>query len=271
MAFQGGVLSTIGITPSVVRSTVGGVAQTAATIGLNQVWQGAGQSFAAQAGQQLTGQLANSAINIALDAATGAEAGNIGGRFLTEGRNIVATGATQFLTGPVANSINNQISKSLKGAGPFGPVLSSAAGAVTNAVVGAASQRIGNLIRGGPGQAAGGLLGGLGGAPGAAAGNGNATNFKMFPGGGTGGEAPADYSGGNSYTRGDVVFSIQPANQGPQAFGDFSAAFDSKASSKLKFGDLINASFGIPTPAVNVFKKELMIGDFSSTATAGFG
>ena len=46
------------------------------------------------------------------------------------------------------------------------------------------------------------------------------------------GEAPADY-GGSAYTLTDVTFSLQPANQGPQAFGDYSAAFDPKIGTKV--------------------------------------
>jgi hypothetical protein len=47
-------------------------------------------------------------------------------------------------------------------------------------------------------------------------GNGNATNYKMFPGGG--GEAASDY-GGSAYTLTDVVFNLRPANRGPQQAG----------------------------------------------------
>jgi hypothetical protein len=71
------------------------------------------------------------------------------------------------------------------------------------------------------------------------------------------------------------VFSLQPANQGPQAFGDFTSAFDPKIGTSLPFGDLINADFGVDYPAVNNLKKAVMnptafsgpVGDFSTTRT----
>jgi hypothetical protein len=83
----------------------------------------------------------------------------------------------------------------------------------------------------------------------------------MFPGGGGEGEAPADY-GGSSYTLTDVVFSLQPANQGPQAFGDYSAAFDPKFGTKVPFGDLINSDLGVEYPALNSLKQSVMKGSF---------
>ena len=246
MAFEGGVLNTLGITPSFVSQT-----GTQAASGFGQVWKGSGQSFFGKAGQSLAGNLAGSAVNVALNSALGTQVTGPGGIQLNSGANILASTVTPFVTSNIAAGINQNIQQSLSKAGPFGKVLSGIGTSLVNKAAQSITDRIAGNITG--------------------AGNGNATNFKMFPGGGTGGEAPADYSGGNSYTLEDVVFSIQPANQGPQAFGDFSAAFDSKVGSKLPFGDLVNADFGIATPAVNVFKKELMIGDFSSTATAGFG
>jgi hypothetical protein len=151
----------------------------------------------------------------------------------------------------VAGGINQQIQQSLKNAGPFGPILSNlgtglvnrALGGITNAITGATSP-------------------------------GSGTNIKMWPGGGGPGEEPADY-GGRAFTLDDIVFSLQPANQGPQAFGDFTAAFDPKIGTKLPFGDLINADFGVDYPLVNDLKKAVMkptafsgpVGDFSTTRT----
>jgi hypothetical protein len=242
MAFEGGPLSVIGITPSFVTQTLQTAGSAAAVAGLQQVWQGAGQSFAGQAGQALTGNLAGSAVNIVLNSALGTEVAGPGGVSLDSGANILASTITPFVTNTVAAGINQNINNALQNAGPFAGVLSGVATGLVS-------------------QALGGLTGAISGAAG-----GFATDFKSFPGGSPS-DPDADY-GGIAYTRTDVTFSIQPANQGPQAFGDLSAAFSSSLTS-LPFGDLVNADFGVDYPAINDFKSGAMLGDFSSTATAG--
>jgi hypothetical protein len=79
----------------------------------------------------------------------------------------------------------------------------------------------------------------------------------MFPGGG--GEPPADY-GGSSYTLTDVVFSLKPANQGPQSEGDALVNADPATANTLA-----NTSYSTmpPTagnPLVNSLKTESMTG-----------
>jgi hypothetical protein len=243
MAFEGGPLNVIGITPSVVTQTLQTAASTASVAGLQQVWQGAGQSFFGQAGQALAGNLAGSAVNVALNSALGSQVAGPGGFNLTSGASVLASTITPYVTTSVAAGINQSISNSLQSAGPFAGVLSGISTSLVNAAVGG----ITNAIFGG---AAGGF----------------ASDYKTFPGG-SDSDPEADY-GGIAYTRTDVTFSIQPANQGPQAFGDLSAAF-SDSFTTLPFGDLVNADFGIEFPAVNDFKSGAMLGDFSSTATAG--
>lgn len=240
MAFEGGPLSVIGITPEFVTTLATQTASTGVPQALGQVWQGAGQSFFGSAGQALAGNLAGSAVNIALNSAFGTNVPGPQGLTLDSGANILASTITPYVTSTVAAGINQQIQQSLQSAGPFGPILTNLGTGVVNQVA--------NSI----GGAIGGLLGG-GGA------GGNATNYKMFPGGGD--EPPADY-GGVAYTLEDVVFSIQPANQGPQTFGDAAAAFDPKIGTKLPFGDLINADFGVDYPLVNDLKESVMQGNF---------
>lgn len=236
MAFEGGPLATIGITPGFVTGLATQTASSGVAQAIGQVWQGAGQSFIGSAGQALGGALAGSAVNIALNSALGTSVVGPQGLSLTSGANILASTITPFVTGTVAAGINQSIQQSLQSAGPFGPILSNLGTSVVS-------------------QALGGIAGAIQG--GASTG----TNFKMFPGGGGEGEAPADY-GGVSYTLTDVVFSLQPANQGPQAFGDFTTAFDSKVGTSLPFGDLVNADFGVDFPAVNSFKQSVMSGNF---------
>lgn len=246
MASEGGPLSVVGITPAYLSGPAKQTLSSGAQVALGQVWQGSGKSFATKVGQQLTGALTDSAVNIAVNALTGKQVENVGGILLDSGKEVLASSLTQYLTGPLASEINNSIGKSLESAGPFGPVLSSAANSLVSTALGGIGGAIGGAIPGG-----GGGVGGVAG--------GNATNYKMFPGGGD--EPPADY-GGNAYTLEDVVFSIQPANQGPQTFGDAAAAFDPKIGTKLPFGDLINADFGVDYPLVNDLKESVMQGNF---------
>ena len=241
MAFQGGPLSTVGITPSFITQLATQTASSGVPQALGQIWQGSGQSFFGSAGQALGGALAGSAVNIALNSALGTDVVGPQGLSLNSGANLLASTITPYVTGAVAAGINQNINNSLKSAGPFGPILSNLGTSLVN-------------------QAFGGLTNAITGAT--TPGTGNAVNYKMFPGGGGEGEAPADYGEGSSYTLTDVVFSIQPANQGPQAFGDFSAAFDPKFGTSLPFGDVLNADFGVEYPGVNSFKQDVMKGNF---------
>ena len=238
MAYQGGPLATVGITPSLITQLATQTASSGVPQALGQIWQGSGQSFFGSAGQALGGALAGSAVNIALNSALGTDVVGPQGLSLNSGANLLASTITPYVTGAVAAGINQNINNSLKSAGPFGPILSNLGTSLVN-------------------QAFGGLTNAITGAT--TPGTGNAVNYKMFPGGGGEGEAPADYGEGSSYTLTDVVFSIQPANQGPQAFGDFSAAFDPKFGTKVPFGDLINADFAVDYPVINSFKQDLML------------
>jgi hypothetical protein len=239
MAFEGGPLSVIGITPAVVTQTLQTAGSAAAVAGLQQVWQGAGQSFAGQAGQALAGNLAGSAVKVVLNTALGTEVAGPGGISLDSGANILASTITPFVTSTVAAGINQSINNALQNAGPFAGALS---GVATSAVS----------------QVLGGLTGAISGA-----GGGFATDFKSFPGGSPS-DPDADY-GGIAYTRTDVTFSIQPANQGPQAFGDLSAAFSDSLTS-LPFGDLVSADFSVDYPAIDAAKSGAM-GNFEVFGT----
>jgi hypothetical protein len=241
MAWEGGAVPVIAAAPGIVTQTAQTAASTAAVAGLQQVWRGAGQSLFGQAGQALTGNLAGSAVNIALNAALGSEVAGPGGFNLTSGATVLASTVTPFVTTSVAAGINQSISNSLQNAGPFAGVLSGVSTSLVNAAVGG----ITNAIFGG---AAGGF----------------AEDYKSFPGG-SDSDPDADY-GGIAYTRTDVVFSIQPANAGPQSFGDLSAAFSDSLTS-LPFGDLVSADFGVEYPALNDFKSGAMQGNFEVFGT----
>jgi hypothetical protein len=208
MAFTGGEVSTVAIKQTSV-SLATQAASSAASQSIGQVWQGAGQSFFGSAGQALGGALAGSAVNIALNSALGTNVVGPQGLSLDSGANILASTITPYVTSSVAAGINQNINKSLQSAGPFGPALSGLATGLVNQ----ATQGITNAIFG-------------------SAAPGSGTNYKMFPGGGGEGEAPADY-GGSPYTLEDVVFSLQRANVGPQQDGDAQANNGSKTETTI--------------------------------------
>jgi hypothetical protein len=239
MAFEGGALSVIGITPEFVTGLATQTGSSGVAQGLGQVWKGAGQTFYGSAGQALGGALAGSAVNIALNSALGTNVPGPQGLKLNSGANILASTITPYVTGATAAGINQQIQQSLKNAGPFGPILSNlgtglvnqAFNGVTNAIFGATS---------------------------------TATNYKMFPGGGGPGEAPADY-GGSSYTLTDVVFSLQRANQGPQAFGEAQTVSLPKTLTTVGIEQYTTAP-PFPNKTANVLKQSAMVNGLSKKA-----
>ena len=249
MAFQGGPLSVVGITPSFLTQTA---TQSASTV-FTQVYQGSGQSFFGSAGQALGGNLVGSAVNVALNSVLGTQVTGPAGIKLNSGANLLATALTPYVTSSVAAGINQSIQQSLKSAGPFGPVLSTFATTTVN-------------------QLANGFANNL-----TAATTGTDTGSKAFPGAGP--EPPADYSGGNAYTLGptggDVVFSIQPANQGPQAFGLSKSYTLPTSITTLPFNQLSKMPPLVPNATANAIKQGAMsnaIGQkaFSSNLSSNF-
>lgn len=232
MASQGGVLATVGITPSFITQLATQTASNGVPQALGQVWQGSGQSFFGSAGQALGGALAGSAVNIALNSALGTNVVGPQGLSLTSGANILASTITPYVTGAVAAGINQSINNSLKSAGPFGPILSN----IGTSLVNQTFNGISNAIFGATDTA---------------------TNYKMFPGGGGQGEAPADY-GGSAYTLTDVVFSLRLANQGPQSFGDSQAVNNPKSSTTLPTTDYTSMPPNAKSLAVNDIKAASM-------------
>jgi hypothetical protein len=232
MAFLGGAVSTI------VTSAIAQTATQAASAGFTQVFQGSGQSFFGSAGQALAGSVAGSAVNIALNSVLGTQATGPGGIKLDSGANILASTITPFVTSTVAAGINQSIQKSLQSAGDFGPVLSTLATSTVNQ-----------------------LFNGLGNSLTAASSTGTNYGNKTFPGAGS--EPPADYSGGNAYTLGsnggDVVFSIQPANQGPQASGSSETANSPTSSTTVASNQFTSMPKTAGSPVVNGIKQGSMV------------
>ena len=232
--FEGGAIGTLGITGSYLTQLATQTASSGVAQALGQVWQGSGQSFYGQAGQALGGALAGSAVNIALNSVFNTNVPGPQGFTLDSGKNILASVVTPYVTSSVSAGINQNIQQSLQNAGPFGPVLSG----IGTGLVNQATQGITNAIFG-------------------AASQGSGPNYKMFPGGGGQGEAPADY-GGSSYTLSDVVFSLQRANQGPQAFGGNQAINNPLASTRLPVTDYTSMPRNVQSLAVNDIKAASM-------------
>lgn len=238
VAFEGGPLSTVGITPSYITQLATQTASSGVPQALGQVWQGSGQSFFGSAGQALGGALAGSAINIGLNSVLGTDVVGPQGLKLNSGANILASTITPYVTSSVAAGINQSINNSLKSAGAFGPILSNLGSSLVNQ----AFNGLGNAILGSTTTA---------------------TNYKMFPGGG--GEPAADY-GGSSYTLTDVVFSLQPANQGPQAFGIAQGYSLPKSVTTLPFNELSSMPLLAGSPVANQLKQNAMVGGLSKKA-----
>ena len=216
MAWEGGEIPVVTIVPgpdvgqTAQTSTQGTYQQQNKRTLLNQVFRGAGQTFAVGAGQAVGLTGGNTAIQVAVATAASKTIKSLGtGIDLTKGLNIAATSLTSSLPGIVSSSLNQSLAKSLASAGQFAPLLTTVATNLTQSLVGGA---VNSLL--GNGQGVGGLLGGI---PG-----GSGENYKSFPGAGQN-ESAADYGGGGAYTLGlnggDVVFSIRPAGSGAQSTG----------------------------------------------------
>jgi hypothetical protein len=249
-----GPISTLGITPSVINTLAQQAASTATTSAINQVYQGAGASFLGSAGQTLVGNLAGSAVNVAMNAALGTQIAGPGGTSASSGKNLLASAITPFVNTVTAAGINQAINNSLQNAGPFAGVLSGVA-------TGLVSQITGNLLGGAFGGAAGGF----------------SSSYKTFPGG-SDADPSANYDG-KAYTLGlngsDVVFSLQPANQGPQAFGLAQGISFPTSIPTLPFNQLVSMPPLVPNATANALKNAAMsdkVGKkaFSSNLSSNF-
>jgi hypothetical protein len=251
MAFQGGILQTLGITPQFVSQLGTGAASSFGT----QLYQGSGQTFYGQAGQALVNNVASNAINVGLNSVLGTNVAAASGFSLSNGANILASTITPALTGALAGGVNQSIYSALQNSGKFGSIFAQVGGSL-------ASQAINTLTNNIFGSAVAG----------------NAAPSKLYPGGG--GEATSDY-GDFAYTLNDVVFSIQPANKGPQSFG-LSSAFNTPFSAtSIPVNQYLKTPFNQKNFTASTLKLGSMRGDvvaksFSPSAkftpsTSGFG
>ena len=158
----------------------------------------------------------------------------------------------------------------LMGGGGFGigNILGGAGGGIGD-ILGGAGLGGGDLLAGagaGVGSLLSGLGSGLGGLLGGMGGGGGGANNKMWPGGG--GNGPSDY-GGFMHNLGqngpDVVFSIVPANNGPQTAGLDSALSNPVVPTTLP---LTSFTTNVPNSAIPGFPA---VSDFKYTASTFSG
>lgn len=181
MAFLGGPIPLIGVG------------------GRGAVASGVTNSFATNRFSPLATNAINTTVNVGLSAALGDDISRAIGLDLTAGQNILRTQVTPYLTSGAVQSLNQSVSNSLQGLGIAAPVVSQIFGQATTA--------LGQTILGG--------LFGVGGSW-----TGVSAPTQQWPGAGA--EPQANY-GGSAFSTGqggpDVIFSIQPANRGPQLSG----------------------------------------------------
>ena len=241
--FEGGAIPLVSVTPQFLGNlssqAVGSIANSQITSLTSQVFQGAGQSFLAQAGQAVVSNTANNFINVGVNSLLSQNITQTSGLSLSTGQNFSASSISQSITSALSSQLNANLSQTLQSAGPFGPLISTLGSSLVNSL----SSSILGGIGGGAGE------GGFNGAPG--------TGFssKTFPGAGD--EPEADY-GGSSYTLNDIVFSIQPANQGPQSSGLQEVINDPKAITRLSSKQYAAATT-LPNNTAKTFKTEQLL------------
>ena len=254
---KGGPLQMLGITPQFVSNVVTSGVSSGIQSATNQLFQGVGNQYLAQAASSVLTTAASSVVNVAISSALGQKATSLSGLSLSSGANILVSTVTPYVTGALAQGINQSLKNSLKGAGPFGEVLAQ----IGTSFVNQGLNGLTNLITG---KGLGNSLGGIGGGAG--------LGTKYFPGAGD--EPDANYSGGGAYTLGtngpDVTFAIRPANSGPQQFAILNGAFDPKTTTSLSTVDWTNVSnldLGVST--TSSAKLSAALGpDFTAKAAA---
>lgn len=247
MAYPGGPLSLVGITPQLVSNIVTTSVSSGVVQSANQLLRGVGNQSLAQAGSAVLGNV----VNVGLNSVLGTQVAGSSGLSLTTGANVLASTITPFVTSGLAQGINQSIQNSLKGAGPLGSILSE----IGTGLVNQGLNGLTNLITGAT-------------TPGSGAGGSQASKF--FPGAGE--EPPANYSGGNSYTLGsngpDVVIAIRPANSGPLQSAAAEAVNNPSVPTTQPLTQTANPAT-VQAPAVNTLKKAVMLGSPRSQAYAG--
>jgi len=249
MANPGGPLSMVGITPEFVSTLVTTSVGSGVVSSTNQLFRGVANQSLVQAGSALAGNVASSVVNVGINSILGTEVAGASGLSLDTGENILASTITPYVTGALAQGINQSIENSLKGAGPLGPVLAQ----IGTGLVNQGFNSLTNLITGGTTPGSGMDSGG---------------GSKFFPGAGN--EPEAQYNGGGAYSLGsngpDVVIAIRPANSGPQTL-DVPSYYDPTVPTTLPLTSVIETG-SQQNPLVDQLKSAAM-GVITGVATQG--
>ena len=171
-------------------------------------------------------------VNVGLSQALGNNLSQQSGINLAGGQNVLQSQLTPLISAASSGQLNDAVLSTVQSIGPLTSILPSASFLGGGGLMGGGGFGIGNILGGGgfgagellagAGAGVGSLLSGLGSGVGSLLGGlgGAVANNKIWPGGG--GNGPSDY-GGFMHNLGqngpDVVFSIVPANNGPQTAG----------------------------------------------------
>jgi len=222
--FEGGAVPLVSVIPQFSGNTTGQSFSSTNTNQItslvNQVFQGAGQSFLAQQGQAILSNNALNFVNIGVNSLVSQDVAKQSGINLGSGENYLASALTASITPVLSTAINANIANSIDSSGQFGPLFSTLGSSLLTGAF--------NTVLSGMGT------------NGSAAGSGAGYSSILFPGAGD--EPPASYGGGGPYTLKDIVFSLQPANQGPQAFGLGEAITSPKTATTLSSTQVATAA-----------------------------
>jgi len=223
-------------------------------------------------------------VNVGLSQQLGSNLSQQSGINLAGGQNVLQSQLTPLLSAGNSNQLNDVVQNtigSLGGANTITSLLPAAGFLGGGGLMGGGGFGVGNILGGGgfgggdllagAGAGVGSLLSGLGGGLGGLLGGGGGmggggANNKIWPGGG--GNGPSDY-GGFMHNLGqngpDVVFSIVPANNGPQTAGLSSALSNPTVGTALP---LKSYTTNVPNSAIPGFSA---VSDFKYTASTFSG
>jgi hypothetical protein len=199
-------------------------------------------------------------VNVGLSQNLGSNLSKQSGINLAGGQNVLKTQLTPLISAKLSNQLSKSVEKTAGSVGSLNKALPSSSFLGGGKQMSGGGFGIGSILggggsSGGSGGGIGGFLSGLGGGGGGGLlggmGGGGGGN-KVWPGGG--GSGPSNY-GGFMHNLGpngsDVVFSIVPANNGPQTQGLNSAISNPTTATTLPTNNFTNQ---VPSTASPAFK-----------------
>jgi hypothetical protein len=200
-------------------------------------------------------------VNVGVNQSLGSNLSKQSGINLAGGQNVLKSQLTPLISAKLSNQLSKTVEKTAGSVGSLNKALPSSPFLGGGGQMGGGGFGIGNVLGGGGfggggglGGGIGGFLSGLGGGGGllGGMGGGGGGGNKVWPGGG--GSGPSNY-GGFMHNLGpngsDVVFSIVPANNGPQTQGLQSAISNPTTATTLPTNNFTNQ---VPSTASPAFK-----------------